>query len=80
MADTPKTNPGVAGHCNKDANSCGSYKEKQEGKIELDPIHNYMMYTSDACQNEFTKGQMYVSMSPFFLLPPLSLIPMSERD
>ncbi|KAI9152327.1 Epoxide hydrolase srdG [Paramyrothecium foliicola] len=56
--DTPATLGSFRG-CNIGQDTCPDH----EG---LDPIHNYMDYSSDPCQNEFTQGQeerMYQSFN-----------------
>jgi hypothetical protein len=53
--DTPKTRQGPEGHCDATSNTC----REPTGQTPIyDPIDNYMMYTSDACQSRFTNGQM----------------------
>ena len=47
--DTPRQRFLITG-CPTGSDSCGS-------QLGLDPIHNFMNYTSDACKNEFTPGQ-----------------------
>ncbi|KZL67422.1 metalloprotease [Colletotrichum incanum] len=58
VADTPAQRWEVYG-CPTDSDSCPD----QPG---LDPVHNFMGYTSDACTNEFTAGQKDRMFSTFF--------------
>ncbi|KAF4810127.1 Extracellular metalloprotease [Colletotrichum tropicale] len=58
VSDTPAQLTQIFG-CPEGSNSCPN----QPG---LDPIHNYMGYTDDACTNEFTPGQKDRMFSTFF--------------
>ena len=48
--DTPRHHEDYLWSCNENLDSCPD----DEGN---DPVHNYMTYTSSACQYEFTEGQ-----------------------
>lgn len=52
----PKTRMGKQGLRGKTSNSCNARDEKEHPIY--DSAENYMMYTSDACQTNFTNGQM----------------------
>lgn len=51
VADTPKMKDLGSGTCNMTQDSC----PKAPG---LDPVNNYMAYSSDSCMNSFTDGQV----------------------
>jgi len=54
VLDTPKTGMGVEGACDRKSNTCAEPK----GQTPIyDPVENYMMYSSDDCMSQFTKGQ-----------------------
>ncbi len=50
VADTPANHEDYLWQCNNSLDSCPS----MDGN---DPVHNYMTYTSNSCQWEFTPGQ-----------------------
>ncbi|GAB1317948.1 hypothetical protein MFIFM68171_08158 [Madurella fahalii] len=56
VVDTPKTRQGVSGSCDNTSNTCN--RNAEGDNPILDPIENYMMYTSDDCQSRFTEGQI----------------------
>jgi hypothetical protein len=54
VTDTPKMKPteAMVGTCIIGSDTCPT-----SNKTDVDPIHNYMAYSSDDCLSEFTPGQ-----------------------
>jgi hypothetical protein len=55
LADTPKMRQAGTGVCNETQNSCA---EPAGQPPVFDPVHNWMTYSSDACLDRFSDGQM----------------------
>jgi Pregnancy-associated plasma protein-A len=69
IQDTPAES-GPAYTCAKERDSC---KDKKDNPPGLDPIHNYMDVSNDACMYEFTDGQfdwMYAQWNAYRAPPP----------